>query len=286
MNNEVLKHSHDPETTQNDLGYRGKRVVVTGCASGIGHETASSLLKLGAEVIGIDVNPTDLKLSKFLQADLSSRESIEATAKKIDGPIDVLFNIAGITGNRPPASIVQTNYVGTRELTDALLSKMGASAAIVNTASLAASGYAERLELLTPLLESKTREEAAVWLDSHLNELGTGYAISKDAIVWHTKQLALRLASAGIRVNAIAPGITQTPMLEDTIKSRGADFLDGIPRPLGRVATAKEQAGPLLFLGSELASYMTGQVIWVDGGYMTALELGEIENVSSSTGKA
>src|SRR5690606_7038293 len=149
----------------------------------------------------------------------------------------------------PAYSIVLTNYVGTRELTDALLPKMRTGAAIVNTASLAASGYAERLELLTPLLESKTRDEASAWLDTPLDDLGTGYAISKDTITWHTKQLALRLANAGIRVNAIAPGITQTPMLADTIKSRGADFLDGIPRPLGRVATASEQAGPLLFLG-------------------------------------
>src|SRR5690606_26506682 len=162
------------------------------------------------------------------------------------------------------------NYVGTRELTELLLPKLASKGVIVNTASLAASGYAERRELLASLLATTNREAAAAWLSEHAGDLGTGYAISKDAIIGHTKNLAIKLAGQGIRVNAIAPGITQTPMLEDTIKSRGVEFLDGIPRPLGRVATPEEQAGPLLFLGSELSSYMTGQVLWVDGGYMAA----------------
>ena len=94
------------------------------------------------------------------------------------------------------------------------------------------------------------------------------------------------LAERGIRINAIAPGHTRTPILEAVIAARGEDYLKTIPMPLGRMAEAREQATVIAFLGGSDASYMSGQVVWVDGGYDAGVATGQLENVTGNVGAA
>jgi NAD(P)-dependent dehydrogenase (short-subunit alcohol dehydrogenase family) len=235
-------------------------------------------------VIGIDLRPSSAPLSEFHHVDLGDSGSIADAAAVVGQPIDALFNVAGMSGLADPALIVGVNFVGTRELTERLLPRMREGAAIANTASIAASGYLQRRELVAGLLAAESRPAAMRWCRRHYEQIGTGYTISKDALVWYTMQRAVELAPRGIRMNCVAPGLTATPILADSRKSRGAAFQDAIPRPLGRVAEPDEQAAVLGFLNSGEASYVTGQVIWVDGGYMAGVAIGQFPDCTGSTG--
>ncbi|MER7274648.1 coniferyl-alcohol dehydrogenase [Dactylosporangium sp. NPDC000244] len=265
-------------------GYRGERVVVTGCASGIGAALAHLLHERGAEVIGVDIRPAEAPPARFVAADLNDSASIRAAAEEIGGPVDALFNVAGLSGAIDPARVVGVNFVGTRELTELLLPRMTAGAAIVTTASIAASHYLERRELVAGLLATRDRDEATRWCREHSADIGTGYAVSKDAIVWYTLHSAVALAGRSIRINCVAPGLTATPILDASRAARGEAFLDAIPKPLGRLAEPGEQAAVLAFLGSTDASYVSGQVIWADGGYLAGVATGRLPHRTGSLG--
>ena len=266
--------------------FEGKRVVVTGCGSGIGEQVAIVLAERGAAVIGLDRAPISVPVVERHEVDLADSDSIATAAAAIDGPVDALVNVAGVSGTIAAELVVGINFVGTRELTEALLPRMGEGAAVVATSSTAASRYAERRELIAGLLATADREEAMRWCAEHAEEVGSGYAISKDAIVWWTLDSAVDLAARGIRINCVAPGVTRTPIIEDTIRSRGEDFLKTIPMPLGRMAAPREQAEVLVFLASPAASYVNGQVIWPDGGYLAGVAAGRLEHVTGSVGPA
>ncbi|WP_439956452.1 SDR family oxidoreductase [Nocardia nova] len=93
-------------------------------------------------------------------------------------------------------------------------------------------------------------------------------------MVCYTAAKALEFARRGIRINCAAQGLTETPILDYSVRSLGQDYLDAIPKPLGRLATAEEQASVLCFLVGTGASYLSGQTIWVDGGYLAGVESG------------
>jgi NAD(P)-dependent dehydrogenase (short-subunit alcohol dehydrogenase family) len=266
--------------------YADRRVVVTGCASGIGEALAHVLADRGAEVIGLDRRPTTAPVAAFHTIDLDDSAAIAAVAAAIAYPIDALFNVAGLSGTIGALVIVGVNFVGTRELTEALIPRMAAGASIVTTASIAASRYLERAALIDGLLRTESRAAAMDWCRAHPDEVGTGYAVSKDAIVWYTLRRALDLAPRGIRMNCVAPGTTETPIIADTRRARGDAFLDAIPMPLGRLAEPAEQAEVLAFVNSPAASYLSGQVLWVDGGYMGGVTAGLLENCTGSVGPA
>jgi NAD(P)-dependent dehydrogenase (short-subunit alcohol dehydrogenase family) len=98
--------------------YDGRRVVVTGCASGIGADVARQLAALGAEVIGLDIRPPDATVGEFISLDLSDPASIDAAAASIGGHVDALFNVAGVSsGIKDPMRVVAINFLGTRRFT-------------------------------------------------------------------------------------------------------------------------------------------------------------------------
>ncbi|HYP62858.1 MAG TPA: SDR family NAD(P)-dependent oxidoreductase, partial [Acidocella sp.] len=96
------------------LSYAGKRVVVSGCFSGMGEATARTLLAAGAEVHGLDYKDTALDLASFTKVDLRDPASIDAAAAKIGGKVDALFNCAGLPQTFPPLDVMKVNYMGTR----------------------------------------------------------------------------------------------------------------------------------------------------------------------------
>ena len=140
---------------QDVLQYEGKRVVVTGCASGMGEAAASILVELGAEVFGIDVKPTSVPVKEFLTVDLRERASIDAAVAAIDGPVHAVFSVAGLPG--PPFSDLDTmlvNFVGARHLIESLVPKMPEGAAIACVASNAGLGWEQEIDWWLPLISS------------------------------------------------------------------------------------------------------------------------------------
>lgn len=263
--------------------YDGHRAVVTGCASGVGECVVRQLTDLGADVVGLDQRRPDFGIGGFHEVDLADPGSIDRAVASIDGPVDALFNVAGVSsGVGNPPLIVTINFLGLRHLTEALIPKMTAGSSIVSVSSLAAAAYREHLREVAPLLDTATMQQGIDWCDRHREALGNGYQLSKEAIILYTMRSATPLGGRGIRINCTGPGVTETPILDQLRTAYGQGFLDDIPKPLGRVSEPAEQAAVLLFLNSRAASYISGQVVWVDGGNVGAAIARELEEGRAS----
>lgn len=261
--------------------YDGKRVVVTGCASGIGEHVARQLTELGAEVVGLDMRTPALQLKEFHEVDLSDPASIDQAAATIGGQIDALFNIAGVSsGIGDPLRVVTINFLGTRQFTEALVPAMAPGSAIANVSSLAASAYLDNAVVTAGLLETVTMAEGVEWCRINPDPVadGGGYRLSKEAIILYGMANVGTLGAKGIRINCTAPGVTDTPILDQLRSAYGQEFLDSFETPLGRVAGPEEQATVLVFLNSDAARYITGQVIWVDGGSVAERVFGDVSD--------
>jgi NAD(P)-dependent dehydrogenase (short-subunit alcohol dehydrogenase family) len=259
--------------------YDGRRAVVTGCASGIGEHAVRQLTELGADVVGLDKRRPAFEINDFHEVDLADPESIDRAVASIGGRVDALFNVAGVSsGIGDPPLVVTINFLGLRHVTEALLPRMVEGSSIVSVSSLAAAAYREHLRSVAPLLNTATMQEGIDWCHRHPDELaGGGYQLSKEAIILYTMRSATPLGELGIRINCTGPGVTETPILDQLRTAYGQGFLDDIPKPLGRVAGPAEQASVLLFLNSRAASYISGQVVWVDGGNVGAAIARELE---------
>ena len=192
--------------------------------------------------------------------------------------VEVLLEAGhAVPGPAPPLRVVEVNFLGTRRLTEALLPTMEAGSAIASVSSLAAAGYAANVATVQEFLAAGDFAAGRAWCEAHPDELvGGGYGLAKQAIIVWTMMQGVTLGALGIRINCIGPTVTDTPFLADTIKAYGEGFLDAFPKPLGRVSRPEEQARALIFLNSDAASYITGQVLWTDGGYMGGVTTGLI----------
>jgi NAD(P)-dependent dehydrogenase (short-subunit alcohol dehydrogenase family) len=261
--------------------YDGRRVVVTGCASGIGEHVARQLTELGAEVVGLDVRRPALQLKEFHEVDLGDAASIDGAVAAIDGPVNALFNVAGVSsGIGDPLRVVTINFLGTRRLTEALVQKMPPGSAIANVSSLAAAAYRENATVTAGLVDTETMADGIEWCERNPAPVagGGGYRLSKEAIILYGMANVATLGAEGIRINCTAPGVTDTPILDQLRSAYGQEFLDSFQTPLGRVAGPDEQASVLVFLNSDAARYISGQVIWVDGGSVAERVFGDVSD--------
>ena len=259
----------------NPWRYDGKRVVVTGCASGMGEATARAAGELGAEVIGIDIHEASVPPKTFIQTDMADPASIDAAVERIGEPVHALFNCAGLSGGAAPAiPVMRVNFIGTRYLTEALIPRMQSGSAIASVSSLGGQGYEQNMPAIREFLEITDWQQAEAWCEEHPEQFTAGgYGFSKQCLIVYSMLRSVDLAARGIRINTIGPGVTDTPMLVD---SRKLVDLDAMPKPLGRMATPTEQANVLLFLNGDAASYVSGVNIWTDGAFSAGVFTGQI----------
>jgi NAD(P)-dependent dehydrogenase (short-subunit alcohol dehydrogenase family) len=260
------------------LLYEGKRVIVTGAASGMGAATAQILVDLGAEVHAIDIKKPDQSgLASFTECDLRDPAQIDDTVKKIGKIVNALFNCAGLPNTFPDLDVMLVNFCGLRQVTEAVIPNMVEGSAIASIASTAGIGWMQNMSLLFELLGTPDFGAARAWCEAHPNELKNAYGLSKEAINAYTAQRSFALAKQGIRINCVNPGPTDTPMMPEFEKAVGKQYMDNFPVPLGRHAVAQEQAWPMVFLNSPRASFLTGHQLDVDGGFKGGLFTGQID---------
>ncbi len=269
------------------LGYRGKRVIVTGCFSGMGEATAKMLLDLGAEVHGFDYKACTLPLASFTTVDLRDPASIEAGVAAVGGKIDGLFNCAGLPGGGAfnPIDTMKVNFIGTRHLTEQVITHMGEGGAIVSIASTGGLGWSRRIPVHMELLQAQGFQGALDWCADHMDQVAEGYGFSKEAVIVWTQFLGAHLIKKGIRINCSLPSPTQTPMMASFHAHSGKAIVDAAAEPLGRYTTPAEQAGGIVLLNSALAGVINGVVLPVDGGFMGGVATGQVD-LSLMMGKA
>jgi len=266
------------------FGYKNKRVIISGCYSGMGEATARYLLQLGAEVHGIDYKECQLKLASFNTVDLRDPSAIDAVVGKIGGRFDALFNCAGLPQTAPPLDVMKVNYAGTRRLTERVVPLMPEGSAVCSISSTAGLGWSRKMQVLMPLMQISDTAGIVKWCEENLETVREGYSFSKEALVVWTMMSSAQLIKKGIRINCTLPGPTQTPMMKHFESATPVSIIDAAAQPINRRATPEEQAAALVFLNSSAASYINGVALPVDGGFLGGIATGQIDMASLTGG--
>jgi len=243
----------------------GDTAIVTGASTGIGEETAQRLAAEGANVVVADVAVDEGEATAeairaeggeatFVETDVSDLDDVEAmveSAVETYGGLDVAHNNAGIEGeseataDQPLANwerVIDVNLTGVFNCMRAEIPAMLADGggAIVNTSSIAGTvGFPE----LSP------------------------YVASKHGVIGLTKAAALEYGQAGVRVNAVCPGVIDTPMVEASAESTIEQVTAATP--IGRLGEPREIGDAVVWLCSDEASFVTGEAMVIDGGYVS-----------------
>ena len=253
----------------------GKRYVVTGAASGIGHAVAEKLIKAGAEVTSLDRNNPTAPVARHIRVDLADPGSIDTALEQLDGEYDALLNVAGVPGTAPGPIVFAVNTLAMRRLAEAFLERLVPGGGVVVVSSTAGFGWPQRLPQIREFLATDTYEEGAEWFASHPQE-GNTYNFSKECSTVYVHAMGLAFQEMGFRINAVLPGPVQTPILEDFRETMGEDTIDGLSTLLGRHATPDDIAGVVLFLASDEARWINGEAVGVDGGIGGAVLAGNV----------
>ena len=239
--------------------------VVTGSASGIGRAVREQLEADGLRVVGVDLRDAEV------EADLSTPEGrarAVAEAREAAGAIQKLVVAAGVGGHVEKAELVAAvNYFGALAvldgLGDAMRGQPGAAAVVVASNS-AHMGNPDEHPYVLAMLDG---DEAAAQAAIPPGGAALAYPYSKHALARAVRRRAAEWGAGGVRLNAIAPGTTETPLYrgaaDHPVLGRA---VDAIPVPLERPAQPDEIARVIRFLLSDDASYVHGSVLWADGG--------------------
>jgi NAD(P)-dependent dehydrogenase (short-subunit alcohol dehydrogenase family) len=277
------------------FGYRGKTVLVTGAGSGMGEAAAMMLADLGAQVHAVgNRKKVTVSAHKIHYADLSEKANIDELLRQLPDKFDAVFLCQGIAQAKDNHVLVQkVNFLSIRYMAEALAPRIADNGSITIISSNGGFGWQKDFETCKEVIDLKTYEEAVAWYEAHPDVLADAYRFSKRCLNAYIKCKVFDpiYISRKLRLNCICPGMTITGLTETFNRNTSSvgDPEDG-KRKLeklfftawdGRWAAAEEMGWPLVAIGSNLFSYMSGQVIDIDYGTMSTWEIDELQGIPS-----
>jgi NAD(P)-dependent dehydrogenase (short-subunit alcohol dehydrogenase family) len=246
--------------------YDGKRALVVGGATGMGAAAAKTVANLGGEVLVMDYAKVDFPVTEFIEVDLRDRPAIDEALNQLQGPIHALFSAAGVADGTP--GIMRINFISHRHIIDQLMSKgvLGRGSAIAMISSVAGLGWESNIPTLTEFLATPDYESADAWIQGH--EGTDTYTFSKQAMNCYVARQGYPFLKQGVRINAILPGPTDTPLARanaDTWLTFAQDYRDDTG---ALTLTPDEMGNTMVFLNSGAASGISGVPLLVDQGHV------------------
>lgn len=255
---------------KNYFGYEGKICVVTGASSGMGKATVEMLVDLGANVYALDLNPCTINgIKEFIKCDLANKKEIDEAFKKIPEHIDSFFGVAGLSGAKTDyRTTFDCNYTANMYITlNYLKNKMSKGGSIVYCTSTAGLEWKRFKKEQNKVVHAKTWEE----VEEVTRKLASSapatfaYMYSKRCLSQFACEQAVEFAKLGIRINNVLPASTDTGMKQEFQDMIGSEKeLIAQAGLAGRLATPEEMAYPMVFLNSEMSSFISGLDMVVD----------------------
>lgn len=255
---------------KNYFGYEGKICVVTGASSGMGKATVEMLVDLGANVYALDLNPCTINgIKEFIKCDLANKKEIDEAFKKIPEHIDSFFGVAGLSGAKTDyRTTFDCNYTANMYITlNYLKNRMSKGGSIVYCTSTAGLEWKRFKKEQNKVVHAKTWEEVEeVTRKLASSALATfAYMYSKRCLSQFACEQAVEFAKLGIRINNVLPASTDTGMKQEFQDMIGSEKeLIAQAGLAGRLASPEEMAYPMVFLNSEMSSFISGLDMVVD----------------------
>lgn len=259
-------------------------IVVTGAASGIGATTAQHLIAQGAQVVALDVQVPAFPVAQFIRADLADPLSVAQAVQQMPAQLHGLCNIAGLPGNRGVEKMLRVNFLGLRQLTEALIPRLQAGSGIVNLASVAGNQWHDRLAAHLEWSRTPDFQAGLDWLQQHPVDAETVYQYSKEAvIVWTQLRAGALHRESGIHMNCVSPGPVDTPILEDFRNTLGRERVAHGIELMGRPGRPDDIAPVVAFLCGPSSRWIAGENIRVDGSLTASRALLPIAPVPAAS---
>jgi len=276
------------------FGFKGKTVVVTGAATGMGEAAVRMLIDLGAKVHAVGrskqiATPVD----KAYYADLGAQEEIDRLLSELPKQIDAVFICQGMAQTKDNHFRVQlVNFLGVRYLAEALAPRVADNGSITLISSNGGFGWQNDFEICKEVIDCETWEKTEAWYAAHPEELKDAYRFSKRCLNAYVQYKVFdpRFIDRKIRLNAICPGNTITGLTEEFNRNtspngdpeEGKKIIEALFQKSwnGRWASADEMGFPMVAIGSKMFSYMSGQIIFLDYGLTSVWATEELQGIT------
>ncbi len=258
--------------------YEGKRVLVVGGATGMGAAAAQGARALGATAVVMDYAEIPFDAEEKIQVDLRDVAAVDAALDSVleaGGGFDAIFSAAGVADGTP--GVMRINFIAHRHIIERLVAeeRVGPGGAICTISSVGGLSWENQLPILQEFLETADYAAADKWIQEH--EGTDSYTFSKQAMNCYVARQSFPFMAKGIRINAVCPGPTDTPLARANEESWLGFANDYRAATGAELLTPEDIAQVMLFLNSRAATGVSGVNLLVDRGHIMSSMVGSFE---------